>query len=162
MRMYISSKLIITIGEPYTYDYFCVSLISECKILDSVHSTPGSSVLLPCSEHYLQNRTEQVTWKIIIGHKSTDITQYQPPNKPSNSTEKLLKPLYERAIQLPNGSLLIRDAEYTDESWYRCRVNDKTCYEVKLLMKGVLECNISKPKVSVQTLTDIGSFERLT
>ncbi len=145
MRMHFSNKLIITIGEPYTYDYFCVSLVSECKTLDSVHPTPGPSVLLPCSEHPLQNRAEQVTWKIIIGHKPTDITRYQPPNKPSNSTDKLLKPLYERARQLVNGSLLIRDAVYIDESWYQCRVNDKTCYEVKLLMKGVLECNISKP-----------------
>ncbi len=105
--------------------------------MDSVHSTPGSSVLLPCSEHPLQNRTEQVTWKIVNDHQSTDITQYHPPNKPSNSTDKLLKPLYERARQLANGSLLIRGAEYIDELWYRCSVNDKTCYEVKLLMKGV-------------------------
>ncbi len=94
-------------------------------------------MLLPCSEHPLQNRTEQVTWKVVNGHQSTDITQYHPPNKPSNSTEKLVKPLYERARQLVNGSLLIRNAVHTDELWYWCRVNDKTCYEVKLLMKGM-------------------------
>ncbi|KAL0172220.1 hypothetical protein M9458_032531, partial [Cirrhinus mrigala] len=70
--------------------------VKECKILDTVHPTPGSSVLLPCSEHPLQNRTEQVTWKVVNGRQSTDISQYAPPNKPSSSTEKLLKPLYER------------------------------------------------------------------
>ncbi|XP_058603709.1 uncharacterized protein LOC131522315 [Onychostoma macrolepis] len=110
--------------------------VKECKTLDSVHPTPGSSVLLPCSEHPLQNRTERVTWKVVNGHQSTEITQYRHPNKPSSSTEKLLKPLFERARQLANGSLLIRDAVYIDESWYQCRVNEKTCYEVKLLMKA--------------------------
>ncbi|KAL0172207.1 hypothetical protein M9458_032518 [Cirrhinus mrigala] len=67
--------------------------IIKCKTLDSVHQTPGSSVLLPCSEHPLQNRTEQVTWKVIIGHQPTEISQYRLPNNPSNSTKKLLKPL---------------------------------------------------------------------
>ncbi|XP_016376084.1 uncharacterized protein LOC107714669 [Sinocyclocheilus rhinocerous] len=109
--------------------------VKECKTLDSVHPTPGSSVLLSCSEHPLQNRTEQVTWKVITGHQSTDISQYRSPNKPSSSTEKLLKPLYERARKLANGSLLIREAVHTDELWYQCRVNEKTCYEVKLLLK---------------------------
>ncbi|KAL0172205.1 hypothetical protein M9458_032516 [Cirrhinus mrigala] len=66
--------------------------IIKCKTLDSVHPTPDS-VLLPCSEHPLQNRTEQVTWKVIIDHQLTDISQYRPPNKPSSSTKKLLKPL---------------------------------------------------------------------
>ncbi|KAL0172210.1 hypothetical protein M9458_032521, partial [Cirrhinus mrigala] len=66
--------------------------VKECKTLDSVHPTPGS-VLLPCSEHPPQNRTEQVTWKVIIDHQLTDISQYRPPSHPSNSTKKLLKPL---------------------------------------------------------------------
>ncbi|XP_042596817.1 uncharacterized protein LOC122139970 isoform X2 [Cyprinus carpio] len=109
--------------------------VKECKTLDSVHPTPGSSVLLPCSEHPLQNRTERVTWKVITGHQSTDIFQYRPPNKPSSSTEKPPKSLYERVRKLANGSLLIRDAVRTDELWYQCRVNEKTCYEVKLLLK---------------------------
>ncbi|KAK2903125.1 hypothetical protein Q8A67_007838 [Cirrhinus molitorella] len=122
-------------------DWQCLNVIrfhlkvKECKTLDSVNPTPGSSVLLPCSEHPLQNRTEQVTWKVVIGHQSTNITQYPPPNKPSSSTEKLLKPLYERVRQLANGSLLIRDVVNIDELWYRCRVNEETCYEVKLLLK---------------------------
>ncbi|XP_073702619.1 uncharacterized protein [Garra rufa] len=92
-----------------------------------------TSVLLPCSE---LNRTERVAWKVVIGHYPTDISQYLPPNKPSSSTEKLLMPLYERVRQLINGSLLIRDVVHTDELWYQCRVNEKTCYEVKLLLKG--------------------------
>ncbi|KAL0172209.1 hypothetical protein M9458_032520, partial [Cirrhinus mrigala] len=107
--------------------------IIKCKTLDSVHPTPDS-VLLPCSEHPQQHRTE-VTWKVIADYQLTDISQYRPPNKPSSSTKKLLKPLYMRARQLANGSLLIRDAVQTDELWYQCRVNEKTCYEVKLLMK---------------------------
>ncbi|KAK2903126.1 hypothetical protein Q8A67_007839 [Cirrhinus molitorella] len=122
-------------------DWDCLNVIrfhlkvKECKTLDSVHPAPGSSVLLPCSEHPLQNRTEQVTWKVVTGHQSTNITQYRPLNKPSSSTEKLLKPLYERVRQLANGSLFIMDVVHTDELWYRCRVNEKTCYEVKLLLK---------------------------
>ncbi|XP_052434836.1 uncharacterized protein LOC127975094 [Carassius gibelio] len=109
--------------------------VKECKALDSVYSAQGSSVLLPCSEHPLRNRTERVTWNVITGHQLTDVLQYQPPNKPSNNTEKPPKPLYERARQLVNGSLLIREAVHTDELWYQCRVNEKTCYEVKLLLK---------------------------
>ncbi|XP_016323069.1 uncharacterized protein LOC107673794 [Sinocyclocheilus anshuiensis] len=128
--------------------------VKECKTLDSVHPTPGSSVLLPCSEQPLQNRTERVTWKVITGHQSTDISHYRPPNKPSSSTEKLLKPLYERARKLANGSLLIREAVHTDELWYQCRVNEKTCYEVKLLLKGVLECNDPTPENSTVGQTE--------
>ncbi|XP_058601655.1 uncharacterized protein LOC131521175 [Onychostoma macrolepis] len=126
--------------------------VKECKTLDSVHPTPGSSVLLPCSEHPLQNRTERVTWKVVNGHQSTEITQYRHPNKPSSSTEKLLKPLYERARQLPNGSLLIRDAVYIDESWYQCRVNEKTCYEVKLLMKVITDAPTTADSTVLQTV----------
>ncbi|XP_039536139.1 uncharacterized protein LOC120484788 [Pimephales promelas] len=109
--------------------------VKECKTLDSVHATPDSSVLLPCSEHPLQFRTDQVTWKIFHGHQQTEIAQYRHPHKPSNSTERVPKPLYERARTLGNGSLLIRDAVKTDGSWYQCRVSEKTCYEVKLVMK---------------------------
>ncbi|KAL0172208.1 hypothetical protein M9458_032519, partial [Cirrhinus mrigala] len=110
-------------------DQDCINVIRfHLKVKDSVHPTPDSSVLLPCSEHPLQNRTEQVTWKVVNA-------QYPPPNNPSSSTEKLLKPLYERARQLANGSLLIRDVANDDELWYRCKVNEKTCYDVKLLLK---------------------------
>ncbi|XP_051721093.1 uncharacterized protein LOC127497042 isoform X2 [Ctenopharyngodon idella] len=110
---------------------FNLSVI-KCKILNSVHATANSSVLLPCSEHSLQNIP---TWKIITGHQSTEITQYRPPHKPLNSTERVVKPLYERVRIQGNGSLLIRDAVNTDGSWYRCKVNETTCYEVKLVMK---------------------------
>ncbi|XP_048008305.1 matrix remodeling-associated protein 8-like [Megalobrama amblycephala] len=113
--------------------------VRECKTLDSVHATPDSSVLLPCSEHPLQNRTDQATWKIFHGHQSTEIAQYRPPNKPSNSTERDTRPLYERARILGNGSLFIRDAVNTDGSWYQCRVSEKTCYEVKLVMKVITD-----------------------
>ncbi|KAK9961276.1 hypothetical protein ABG768_009072, partial [Culter alburnus] len=109
--------------------------VRECKTLDSVHATPDSLVLLPCSEYPLQHNAGQVTWKIIIGHKPTKIDEYRPPNKPSNSTERDTRPLYERARILGDGSLLIRDAANTDGSWYQCRVSEKTCYEVKLVMK---------------------------
>ncbi|XP_056331780.1 uncharacterized protein LOC130243581 isoform X2 [Danio aesculapii] len=109
--------------------------VKECKRLESVSATLGSSVLLPCSEHPQQHTTDQVTWKVIEGHRSTDITQYRSSSKTSNSTEKLLKPLFERARELENRSLLIRNSVKTDELWYRCRVNDKTCYEVKLQFK---------------------------
>ncbi|XDV40164.1 hypothetical protein PO909_009296, partial [Leuciscus waleckii] len=109
--------------------------VKECKTLDSVHATPDSSVLLPCSEHPLQYRTNQVTWKIFHGHQSTEIDQYRPPHKTSNSTERDPRPLYERVRILGNGSLLIRDAVNTDGSWYQCRVSEKTCYEVKLVVK---------------------------
>ncbi|KAI2645477.1 V-set and immunoglobulin domain-containing protein 8 [Labeo rohita] len=125
--------------------------IIKCKTLDSVHPTPGSSVLLPCSEHPLQHRTEQVTWKVVNGHQSTDITQYRPPHKPSSRTGKLLKPLYERVRQLKNGSLLIRDVANIDALWYQCRVNEKTCYEVKLMLLKVItdaptpaDCTVSQ------------------
>ncbi|XP_042628315.1 uncharacterized protein LOC109089169 isoform X2 [Cyprinus carpio] len=110
-----------------------------CETLNSVHATLNSSVLLPCSEHPLQNRTEQVTWKVVSGHQLTDVNQYRAPYKPSSSTEKPPDPLYERARQLKNGSLLIRNAVHTDELWYRCRVNGKTCYEIKLVMKAETE-----------------------
>ncbi|XP_051722409.1 uncharacterized protein LOC127497747 isoform X5 [Ctenopharyngodon idella] len=113
--------------------------VRECKTLDFVHATPDSSVLLPCSEHPVQNRTDQVTWKIFHGHQSTEITQYRPPNKPLNSTERDPRPLYERARIIGNGSLLIRDAVNTDGSWYQCRVSEKTCYEVKLVMKVITD-----------------------
>ncbi|XP_058603198.1 uncharacterized protein LOC131522011 isoform X2 [Onychostoma macrolepis] len=116
--------------------------VRECKLLNPVHAKINSSALLPCSEQPLQNRTEQVTWEIITGHQSTNITQYHHPNKPSNSTERLLKPLFERARKIANGSLNIRDAVHADESWYRCRVNEKTCYEVKLLMKDYGTSNL--------------------
>ncbi|KAL1259383.1 hypothetical protein QQF64_009960, partial [Cirrhinus molitorella] len=109
--------------------------VKECKILDTVNPTPGSSVLLPCSEHLLQNRNKQVTWQVVNGRQTTNISQYGQPNKLSSSTEKLQKPLYERARQLANGSLLIMDVVNADNLWYRCRVNDKTCYEMKLLLK---------------------------
>ncbi|XP_048008303.1 uncharacterized protein LOC125243065 isoform X2 [Megalobrama amblycephala] len=118
--------------------------VRECKTLDSVHATPGSLVLLPCSEYPLQHNAGQVTWKIIIGHKPTKIDEYCPPNKPSNSTERDMRPLCERARIIGNGSLLIRDAVNTDGSWYQCRVSEKTCYEVKLVMKGApTSANIS-------------------
>ncbi|KAL0172195.1 hypothetical protein M9458_032506, partial [Cirrhinus mrigala] len=111
-------------------DQDCLNVIRfHLKVKDSVHPTPGSSVLLPCSEHPLQHRTEQVTWNVLNGRQSTDITQYRPPNNPSSSTEKLMDPLYVRAKQLKNGSLVIRDVAHIDESWYQCRVNEKTCYE---------------------------------
>ncbi|KTG31952.1 hypothetical protein cypCar_00029950, partial [Cyprinus carpio] len=110
---------------------FNLSII-KCKMLNAVHATLNSSVLLPCSEHPLQNITDRVTWKIVKDHQSTEITQYRLYN-PLNT--KHSKPLYERARQLVNGSLLIRNAVRTDESWYRCRVNEKTCYEMKLVMK---------------------------
>ncbi|KAK7157615.1 hypothetical protein R3I93_008953 [Phoxinus phoxinus] len=110
--------------------------VKECKTLDSVHATPDSSVLLPCSEHPLQYSSDQVTWKIFHGHQPTEIAQYRPPHKPSNSTERDVRPLYERARTLGNGSLLIRNAVNTDGSWYQCRVSEKTCYEVKLVVKG--------------------------
>ncbi|KAL1259392.1 hypothetical protein QQF64_009969 [Cirrhinus molitorella] len=117
---------------------FNLSII-ECKKLNAVPHVNTSvntvNMLLPCSEHPLQNITDQVTWKVVVGHKTIDISQYRPPNKPSSSTEKLLKPLYERAKQLANGSLLIRDAVHTDEFWYQCRVREKNCYEVKLQLK---------------------------
>ncbi|KAL0172226.1 hypothetical protein M9458_032537, partial [Cirrhinus mrigala] len=101
-------------------DQDCLNVIRfNLKVKDTVHPTPGSSVLLPCSEHPLQNRTEQVTWKVVNGRQSTDISQYAPPNKPSSSTEKLLKPLYERVRELKNGSLLISDVANDDELWYR-------------------------------------------
>ncbi|KAL0172230.1 hypothetical protein M9458_032541, partial [Cirrhinus mrigala] len=117
-------------------DQDCINAIRfNLKVKDIVHPTPGSSVLLPCSEHPLQNRTEQVTWKVVNGRQLTDISQYAPPNKPSSSTEKLLKPLYERVRQLANRSLLISDVAKDDELWYRCSVNEKTCYDVKLLLK---------------------------
>ncbi|CAM4700021.1 unnamed protein product [Leuciscus chuanchicus] len=109
----------------------------ECKSLDSVHATPKTSVLLPCPEHPLQNRTDQVTWKIVIGYQSIKIDQYHPRHKPSNSTERDPRPLYERVRILGNGSLLIRDAVNSDGLYYRCRVSEKICYEVKLVMKGV-------------------------
>ncbi|XP_059363722.1 uncharacterized protein LOC132102975 isoform X2 [Carassius carassius] len=115
---------------------FNLSII-KCKILNSVHPTPGSSVLLPCSEHPLQNRTEPVTWKVVNGHQLTDILKYHAPNKPSSSTEKSPDPLYMRAKPQNNGSLLIMNAVQTDELWYQCRVNEKTCYETKLVMKVI-------------------------
>uniref|UniRef100_UPI00403CE3FC wu:fb59e12 isoform 2 precursor n=1 Tax=Danio rerio TaxID=7955 RepID=UPI00403CE3FC len=113
--------------------------VKECKTLDPVSATSGSAVLLPCSEHPQQNTADQVTWKVIEGHRLTDITQYRFSFKTSNSTEqhKLLKPLFERARRLENGSLLIRDSVKADEQWYQCTVNDTTCYEVKLLIKVV-------------------------
>ncbi|CAM4700005.1 unnamed protein product [Leuciscus chuanchicus] len=107
----------------------------ECKTLDSVHAMPKTSVLLPCSEHPLQNRTDQVTWKIVTGDQSINIDQYRPPHKPSNSTERDPRPLYERVRILGNGSLFIRDAVNSDGLWYRCRVSEKICYEVKLVVK---------------------------
>ncbi|XP_073702549.1 uncharacterized protein [Garra rufa] len=110
--------------------------VKECKTLNAVHAMLNSSALLPCSEHPLQNRTEQVTWKVVIGHQPIDISQYRPPNKPSSSSEKLPNPLYERVRQLASGSLLIRDVVHTDDLWYQCRVNEKTCYEVNLLTKA--------------------------
>jgi len=116
--------------------------------LKPVHATLNSSALLPCSEHPLQNTTDKVTWKVVTGHHSTDITRYHPPNKPSNSTEKLPKPLYERARQLANGSLLIRNAVHIDELWYQCRVNEKTCYEMRLMIKGVFLETVSTTLVA--------------
>ncbi|XP_052474536.1 uncharacterized protein LOC128030711 isoform X8 [Carassius gibelio] len=116
---------------------FNLSII-KCKHLNPVHAMINSSVLLPCSEHPLQNRTEPVTWKVVNGHQSTDIYQYRAANKPSSSTEKPPDPLYMRARQLNNGSLLIRNAVQTDELRYLCRVNEKTCYETKLVMKAVV------------------------
>ncbi|XP_016327286.1 uncharacterized protein LOC107677019 [Sinocyclocheilus anshuiensis] len=128
---------------------FYLSII-QCKTLNSVHATLNSQVLLPCSEHPLQNRTERVTWKVINGHQLTDITQYRAPNKPSSSTEKPPNPLFERARQLKNGSLLIRKAVATDELWYHCRVNEKTCYEMRLVMKAH---NTSRSTKVLETLS---------
>ncbi|XP_016376083.1 matrix-remodeling-associated protein 8-like [Sinocyclocheilus rhinocerous] len=110
--------------------------IIKCQMLNAVHATLNSSVLLPCSEHPLQNRTDQVTWKIVNDRQSTEITQYRLLYNPLSTTEKRPKPLYERARKQANGSLLIRNAVHTDESWYRCRANEKTCYEMKLVMKA--------------------------
>ncbi|XP_026083924.1 uncharacterized protein LOC113059576 [Carassius auratus] len=93
---------------------FNLSII-KCKPLNPVHAMINSSVLLPCSEHPLQNRTAPVTWKVVNGHQSTDIYQYRAPYKPSSSTERPPDPLYMRAKQLNNGSLLIRNAVQTDE-----------------------------------------------
>ncbi|XP_056331119.1 uncharacterized protein LOC130243094 [Danio aesculapii] len=109
--------------------------VKDCKRLESVYAALGSSVRLQCSEHPQQHTTDQVTWKVIEGHRSIDITKYYSPFKTSSSAEKLLKPLFERARLLNNRSLLIRDSVKADELWYQCRVNDKTCYEVKLLIK---------------------------
>ncbi|KAK9961279.1 hypothetical protein ABG768_009075, partial [Culter alburnus] len=135
--------------------------VRECKTLDTVHATPDSSVLLPCSEHPLQNRTDQVTWKIFHGHQSTEIAQYHPPNKPSNSTERDTKPLYERARTLRNGSLLIRDAVNTDGSWYQCRVSEKTCYEVKLVMKVITDAPTTADSHAAVT-TDLTAVVMIT
>ncbi|XP_067305531.1 butyrophilin-like protein 2 [Pseudorasbora parva] len=107
--------------------------VIKCKSLDSVHATPNTSVLLPCPKHPLQNRTDQVTWKIVIGHQSIEISKYYTPHKSPN------KPLYERGRILANGSLLIRDAVIADGSWYQCRVSETACYEVKLVMKAHTE-----------------------
>ncbi|XP_052474529.1 uncharacterized protein LOC128030711 isoform X1 [Carassius gibelio] len=115
---------------------FNLSII-KCKSLNPVHAMINSSVLLPCSEHPLQNRTEPVTWKVVNGHQLTDIYQYRAPLKPSSSTEKAPDPLYMRLRQQNNGSLQIRNAVQTDELWYRCRVNEKTCYEMRLVMKVI-------------------------
>ncbi|ROL53116.1 hypothetical protein DPX16_14129 [Anabarilius grahami] len=136
--------------------------VRECKILDSVHATSDSSVLLPCSEHPLQHNAGQVTWEIIIGHKPTKIDEYRPPNKPSNSTERDTRPLYERARIIGNGSLLIRDAVNTDGSWYQCRVSEKTCYEVKLVMKEITDAPTSADIPVVQTEGNIDSSAAVT
>ncbi len=105
----------------------------------------------------LHGPADQVTWEMVKDHQSTEITQYHPPYKPSNNTDKLLKPLYERMRKLANGSLNIRDAVQTDESWYRCKVNEKTCYEVELVLKGVcLQSSVSNPiNINANSLTDI-------
>ncbi|XP_073781601.1 uncharacterized protein isoform X2 [Danio rerio] len=109
--------------------------VKDCTKMKSVTAVSGSAVLLPCSEHPQRNTTDKVTWKVIEGHRSTDITQYRSSSTTSNSTEKLSNPLFERAKQLENGSLVIRDSVKADDLWYRCRVNDTTCYEVKLVIK---------------------------
>ncbi|CAM4700037.1 unnamed protein product [Leuciscus chuanchicus] len=136
--------------------------VKECKTLDSVHATPDSSVLLPCSEHPLQYRTNQVTWKIFHGHQSTEIAQYRPPHKPSNSTERVPRPLYERVRILGNGSLLIRDAVNTDGSWYQCRVSEKTCYEVKLVVKVITDVSTTAYSPVVQTEGNIDASAEVT
>ncbi|KAK7147492.1 hypothetical protein R3I94_010120 [Phoxinus phoxinus] len=128
---------------------FNLSVI-KCKKLDSVHATSKTSVLLPCSEHLLQNRTDQVTWKIVTGYQSKEIDKHRPTHKPSNSTERDSRPLYERVRTLGNGSLLIRDAVNTDGSWYRCRVSEKTCYEVKLVIK---DYGVSHSTTKLETLS---------
>ncbi|XP_026120167.1 uncharacterized protein LOC113099389 [Carassius auratus] len=88
---------------------FNLSII-KCKTLNSVHAMINSSVLLPCSEHPLQNRTEPVTWKVVNGHQSTDVTQYRAPFKPSSSTEKPPDPLGRNSFGHPgaccNGRIL--------------------------------------------------------
>nr|XP_021328669.1 uncharacterized protein LOC101885506 isoform X2 [Danio rerio] len=109
--------------------------VKDCTKMKSVTAVSGSAVLLPCSEHPQRNTTDKVTWKVIEGHGSTDITKYRSSSTTSNSTEKLSNPLFERARQLENGSLFIRDSVKADDLWYRCRVNEKTCYEVKLVIK---------------------------
>ncbi|XP_067305794.1 uncharacterized protein [Pseudorasbora parva] len=114
--------------------------VIKCEKLDSVHATPNTSVLLPCHKHPLQNSTDQVTWKIVIGHQSVEISKYHTPHKSPN------KPLYERARIQANGSLLIRDAVIADGSWYQCRVSETACYEVKLIMKDVILSH-STPKL---------------
>ncbi|XP_026120165.1 uncharacterized protein LOC113099383 isoform X2 [Carassius auratus] len=128
---------------------FNLSII-KCKSLNPVHAMINSSVLLPCSEHPLQNRTKPVIWKVVNGHQLTNILEYRAPNKPSSSTEKPPDPLYMKAKQLNNGSLYIRNAVQTDELWYRCRVNEKTCYETKLVMK-VIAHNAS-PSTTLATI----------
>nr|XP_021322585.1 uncharacterized protein LOC101884583 [Danio rerio]XP_021328667.1 uncharacterized protein LOC101884583 [Danio rerio] len=133
--------------------------VKECKTLEPVSATLGSAVLLPCFEHPQQNTADQVIWKVIEGHRSTDITQYRSSAKTSSSTEqhKLSKPLFERAKRLENGSLVIRDSVKADEQWYQCRVNEKTCYEVKLLIKVVSDPSTPAPATQsyVHTHADI-------
>ncbi|XP_043116347.1 uncharacterized protein LOC122360089 [Puntigrus tetrazona] len=144
--------------------------VKECEKLNPVHATFNSSVLLQCIEHPRQNMTHQVTWKVIVGHQLTDITRYPHSKNPSSGTEKRSNPLYERARQLVNGSLLIRNAVHDDELWYQCRLDEKSCFELKLLIKGAfpetlsttLEATVSADSPLVQGESDINESESET
>ncbi|XP_052000759.1 uncharacterized protein LOC127656459 [Xyrauchen texanus] len=106
--------------------------VKACKVLNLMRVRSNSSVRLPCYEHSQQPRAELVTWEVIHGVQSTDVSQYLC--KELNSTERALRPLCER-VRMENGSLVINPVVKTDDMWYRCRENEQTCYEVKLEVK---------------------------
>lgn len=105
---------------------FC-SMVSECKVQKPVWTTPKSEITLPCPE--LLN----VKWEVLHNDKSTEITKYEC--KHTEKTEGATKPLCERS-KIVKTSLIIRDVVNSDALWYRCRGN-KTCYDVKLNVKGM-------------------------
>ncbi|XP_051576553.1 uncharacterized protein LOC127453855 [Myxocyprinus asiaticus] len=106
--------------------------VKECKVLNLMRVRSNSSVRLPCYEHLQQPRAEQVTWEVIHDVQSTDVIQYLC--KQSNIIERAPRHLCER-VRIENGSLVINPVVKTDDRWYRCRVNEQTCYEVKLEVK---------------------------